>query len=62
MNFLAPVLKIAGKTAISMLMSLATEAFFKEVLLMIVKMARDSKRTGPAFDNMANLMIKEWEK
>ena len=62
MGFLAPVLKLAGKAVISMLMSLATEAFFKEVLLMLIKMARDSKKTGPVFDNMANLMINEWEK
>lgn len=59
---LTAIAGLVGKTIISMLMSLATETFFKEVLIMIVKMARDSKRTGPAFDQMADLMINEWEK
>ena len=46
MGFLAPIIKIAGKSLISLLMSLATEAFFKEVFIMIAEMAAKSSKTS----------------
>ena len=44
-GLLIPVMKTAGKALISLLMSLATEKFFKEVLLMLAEMAAKSSKT-----------------
>ena len=58
MAFLTPILKIASKTAISMLMSLATEAFFKEVFIMLAEMAAKSSKTK-FDDKLVGAMKKE---
>jgi hypothetical protein len=39
------VLKVAGKTLISMVMSLATEEFFKDVFMMLAEKAAQSSKT-----------------
>lgn len=51
------VLKVAGKALISMLMSLATEAFFKEILIMVAEMAAKSTKTD--FDDKLVEKMKE---
>jgi hypothetical protein len=45
MLILAPIAKAAGKAIISLLMSLATEAFMKEILIMLAEMAAKSTKT-----------------
>lgn len=57
MAFLAPLGKLAGKAVISMLMSLATEKFFKEVFLMLAEMAAKSSKTD--FDDKLVAKMKE---
>jgi hypothetical protein len=57
MAFLLPVVKLAAKSLISMLMSLATEAFFKEIFLMLAEMAAKSTKT-PYDDKLVESMKK----
>lgn len=42
---LLPIVQLAGKSLIAMLMKLATEALFKEVFLMLADMAAKSTKT-----------------
>lgn len=55
MGFLLPVVKMAGKSLISMLMAMATEAFFKEIFLMLAEMAAKSSKT-PYDDKLVESM------
>jgi NDP-sugar pyrophosphorylase family protein len=43
------LLKVAGKALISMVMSMATEEFFKDVFMMLAEKAAQSSKTN--FDN-----------
>ena len=55
LSFLMPVLKMAARSLISMLMALATEAFFKEVFLLLAEMAAKSTKT-PYDDKLVEKM------
>lgn len=54
---ITPVIKMAGKALISMLMSLATEKFFKEIFIMLAEQAAKSTKTG--FDDKLVEKMKE---
>jgi hypothetical protein len=51
------LLKVAGKALISMVMSLASEAFFKDVFMMLAEKAAASSRTK--FDDKLVARVKE---
>lgn len=56
-GILGTVAKAAGKALISLLMELATDAFFKEILLMLAEKAAKSSKTD--IDDKAVEIIKK---